>query len=170
MPKPPLNRADLSLPIAELRKTLARKIAAFSPAEGEHRTSIPGLFLYRRSAPTPCYRATYEPSFTVFAQGRKRVNLGGTEYICDGSSFLLSSIDVPVESQILEASKSAPMLSMHLRLDMPTVREVLSRDDLPEPEPSSQRRGLAVGRTTVGFSTRAFASSTSSKRPTTSHF
>jgi AraC-like DNA-binding protein len=151
MPKQPSNRADLSLPIAELRKTLARKIASCATTEGEFRTAIPGLFLYRRSAPTPCYRATYEPSFTVFAQGRKRVNLGGTEYICDGTSFLLSSIDVPVESQILEASEAVPMLSMHLRLDMPTVREVLSRDDLPEPEPSSQRRGLAVGRTTVGL-------------------
>jgi AraC-like DNA-binding protein len=40
---------------------------------------------------------------------------------------------------------------MLLRLDMPTVREVLSRQDLPEPEASSQRRGLAVGLTTPGL-------------------
>jgi AraC-like DNA-binding protein len=40
---------------------------------------------------------------------------------------------------------------MLLRLDMPTVREVLSRDDLSEIESGSHRRGLAVGEATVGL-------------------
>jgi hypothetical protein len=56
--------------------------------------------------------------------------------------FLLSSIDVPVESKIVEVSEEVPLLSMLLRLEMSMVREILSRDDLPEPEESSQRRGL----------------------------
>jgi len=34
---------------------------------------------------------------------------------------------------------------------MPTVREVLSLEDLPEPETSVQSHGLAVGETTVGL-------------------
>ena len=34
---------------------------------------------------------------------------------------------------------------------MLTVREVLSREDPPEPEAAAQRRGLAVGETTVGL-------------------
>ncbi len=134
-----------------MRRDLAGKIAAHAQAEGEHATAIPGLALFRRTAPTACHLATYEPSLSVFAQGRKRINLGGTIYLCDASSFLLSSIDVPVESQIVEASEQTPLLSMFLRLDMPTVREVLSREDLPEPEASIQRRGLAVGETTVGL-------------------
>jgi AraC-like DNA-binding protein len=134
-----------------MRKQLARKIAAHAPSPGENFTAVPGLALFRRTAPTACYRSTYEPSLTVFAQGRKRIDLGGTEYFCDESSFLLSSIDVPAQGQILEASEQAPLLSMHLRLDMPTVREVLSGEDLPEPETSVQRRGLAVGETTAGL-------------------
>ena len=145
------ERGDLSLPVIRMRKALARGIAARAASEGEHPTAIPGLSLFRRTAPSPCYRATYEPSLTVFVQGRKLINLGGTEYQCDGSSFLLTSIDVPVRSQIVEASEAAPLLSMLLRLDMPTVREVLSREDLPEAEGASERRGLAVGETTVGL-------------------
>ncbi len=145
------KRGEVKAGVTEMRKEFARKIVAHAPAAGEHPTSVPGLVLYRRTTPTACYRATYEPSLSVFAQGRKRINLGGTEYLCDGSSFLLSSIDVPVESQIIEASEEVPMLSMFLRLDMPTVREVLGREDLPEPEPSVERRGLAVGKTTVGL-------------------
>jgi AraC-like DNA-binding protein len=137
--------------VAEMRKALASKVAALSPSQGETPTPVPGLSLYRRSAPTPCVLATYEPSLSVFLQGRKRVNLGGTVYFCDGSSFLLSSIDVPAESQIIEASQQVPLLSIFLRLDMQIVREVVSREELPELEISVQPRGLAVGETTVGL-------------------
>jgi AraC-like DNA-binding protein len=134
-----------------MRKELAAKIAVHAQSLGENRTAIPGLALYRRITPTACYLATYEPSLTVFVQGRKRVNLGGTIYHCDGSSFLLSSIDVPAESQIVEATEQIPLLSIFLRLDMPTVREVISREELPEPETSVESRGIAVGETTVGL-------------------
>jgi len=145
------KRNDINATAIEMRKVLARKIAALAPALGENRTAVPGLALYRRTTPTACYRAVYEPSLTVFVQGRKRINLGGTVYLCDSSSFLLTSIDVPVESQIIEASDQVPMLTMNLRLDMPIVREVLSREDLPEPVTSGQRHGLAVGVTGAGL-------------------
>lgn len=92
-----------------------------------------------------------EPSLSIFVQGRKLINFGGTEYLCDGSSFLVSSIEVPIQSQILDASETVPLLAMLLRLDMSAVQEVLSREDLPEADGSSQRRGLAVGETTFGL-------------------
>lgn len=145
------KRGDTKPARIEMRKELARRIAGHAPSAGEHSTAISGLFLFRRTSPTPCRRATYEPSLSVFAQGRKRIDLGGTSYLCDGSSFLLTSIDVPVQSQIIDASEKTPMLSMLLRLDMPTVREVLSREDVPQTETSDQRRGMAVGETTVGL-------------------
>lgn len=135
----------------EIRTELARKIAVHAPSAGEHSTAIDGLLLFRRTEPTPCYCATVEPSLTVFAQGKKRINLGGTEYLCDASSFFLSSIDVPIQSQIVEASEDVPLLSMLLRLEMPIVREILSREDLPEVGVSSQRRGVAVGQATLGL-------------------
>jgi AraC-like DNA-binding protein len=145
----PLREA--STPVIEMRRDLARKIAIHAQSLGENRTAIRGLALYRRTAPTACYLATYEPSLSIFVQGRKRVNLRGTLYHCDETSFLLSSIDVPVESQIVQATEEAPLLSMFLRLDMPTVREVISREELPEPATPGPARGLAVGETTVGL-------------------
>src|SRR5258707_8504708 len=130
--------------VVEMRRSLAQRIAALAGKAGEHPTAVPGLFLYYRTTPTPCYRASYEPSLSVFTQGRKRIILGNTEYLCDGSSFLISSIDVPAQSQIIDASEKVPLLSMFLKLDMPMVRDVLSRDDVPEAEVSSHRQGLAV--------------------------
>jgi AraC-like DNA-binding protein len=133
----------------DMRKILARRIAAQTQSVGEHPTAIPGLILFRQSAPSHCYRATFEPSLGVFVQGRKLINLGGKDYLCDGSSFLLTSIDVPVQSQIIEASEDVPLLSMMLRLDMPTVGEVLSREDLPEPDGSAHGHALTIGETTT---------------------
>ena len=40
---------------------------------------------------------------------------------------------------------------MFLRLDMQIVREVISREDLPDPAASIRTRGMAVGETTVGL-------------------
>jgi AraC-like DNA-binding protein len=151
MARPAEKPRDLKAAVIQMRKELAGKIAAHAQSLGEYPTIIPRLALYCRTTPTACFLATYEPSITVFVQGRKRINLRGNVYLCDGSSFLLSSIDVPAESQIVEASEQVPMLSMFLRLDMPTVREVISREELPEPKISVQSRGLAVGETTVGL-------------------
>ena len=137
--------------VIEMRQSLAKRIRALAGKAGEHPTAVPGLFLYYRTTPTPCYRASYEPGLSIFVQGRKRILLGGTEYLCDSSSFLLTSIDVPAQSQIIEASEKTPLLSIFLRLDMPTVREVLSRDDIPETPSSTHRQGLAVGETTAGL-------------------
>jgi AraC-like DNA-binding protein len=145
------NTEDRRKSAIEMRKDLVRRIAARVQSVGENPTALPGLALYRRDEPTPCFHATYEPSVSVFVQGKKRVSLGGIEYLCDESSFLLSSIDVPAVGQIIEASQQVPLLSMFLRLDMQIVREVISREDLPDPPASIRTRGMAVGETTVGL-------------------
>lgn len=135
--------------VVEMRAELARKIAAHVQASGEQATAIPGLTFYRRTAPTPCYPATYEPSLNVFVQGRKRITLGRTTYLCDESTFLLSSVDVPVVSQIVVASEEVPLLSLLLKLDMAIVRDILSQEEFHALEGSSQARGIAIGKTTV---------------------
>jgi len=116
---------------------------------GEHATAIPGLTLYRRTDTSPCYPATYEPSLNVFLQGQKRITLGGTTYFCDGSTFLLSSLDLPVVSQIVQASEAVPLLSMLLKLDMASVREILNHAEFQSQNGSSEARGIAIGKTTV---------------------
>ena len=135
--------------VAELRSELAWKIAARARIAGEHATSIPGLMLYRRTNTTPCYPSTYEPSLNVFVQGQKRVTLGSTTYLCDGSTFLLSSLDLPVVSQIVEASEELPLLSMLLKLDMAAVREILNHTEFQSQNSASDAPGIAIGKTTL---------------------
>src|SRR5580692_3696415 len=129
-------------PVHELRIELARKIALFVGAGENRATDIPGLSLHRRTAPTaPCSMA-YEPSVTVIAQGRKRVELGRKVFLYDASRFLLTSIDLPVVSRVIEASEAVPCLAMSLKLEMPVVRELLSREEIQVAETPSDSPGM----------------------------
>ena len=134
-----------------LRTELARKIALFIGSAENRATDIPGLSLHRRSAPTAPCSMTYEPSVTVIAQGRKRVDLGRTTFIYDASRFLLTSVDLPVVSRVIEASAEVPCLALSLKLEMPAVRELLSRDEIRVSEAPCDSPAMATGETTVEF-------------------
>src|SRR5260370_8042352 len=98
--------------VAEFREELRRKIAAHTLNAGAHATAILGLTLFRRTAPSPCYPVTGEPSLNVFVQGRKRITLAGTTYLCDASTFPLLSVHVPSSSQIASATENMHLLSL----------------------------------------------------------
>jgi len=85
----------------ELRAELARKIALFMGSAENRATEIPGLTLYRRTAPTAPCSMNYEPSVTVIPQGRKRVELGRNVFFYDASRFLLTSVDLSVVSRAI---------------------------------------------------------------------
>ncbi|HEY3707014.1 MAG TPA: AraC family transcriptional regulator [Terracidiphilus sp.] len=131
-----------------MRADLARKIAAHCSGEGMRETAIPGLTLYRRSEPTACNSAAYKPSLIVFVQGKKRINLGRSTLICDESTFLLTSVDLPVVSQVIDATRDRPILGLDLNLETPEVRRILSEHELPVHGESESARGMAVGETT----------------------
>lgn len=133
--------------LAKLRAELARKIAAHVPADGPVATAVPGLGLSRRSSVTECYSAAYEPELIVFAQGEKRITVGGTTHVCDGSNFLLTSIDLPVVGQFTRATESEPFLALFMKLEMATVREILSQEEFQTSEEPFGARGMAVGET-----------------------
>jgi AraC-like DNA-binding protein len=135
--------------LARLQAELAGKIAAHIQVEGPIATAVPGLGLSRHSAPSECYSAAYQPELVVFAQGEKRINAGGATHICNGSNFLLTSIDMPVLGQITGASTNEPFLGLFIKLEMPVVREILSQDEFLVPGVASGTRGMAVGKTTV---------------------
>jgi AraC-like DNA-binding protein len=130
-----------------MRAELARKIAAQVRVPGEQITAIPGLTLYRLTAPTACYAAEYETDLAVIVQGRKRVTLGRTTYLCDESTFLLASVDVPLVSEIVAASEKVPLLALFLKFDLAIVREILNREEFQPRNVQSQDRSTPIGQT-----------------------
>jgi AraC-like DNA-binding protein len=135
----------------ELRAELVCRVAAFIGSAEKLATAIPRLTLHRRTAPTVPCSATYEPSVIVIAQGRKQVDLGQTTFIYDESRFLLTSLDLPIVSRVVEASESLPCLALMLKLEMPMVRELLTREDITWPEAQSHSPAMGTGETTVEF-------------------
>jgi AraC-like DNA-binding protein len=132
----------------QLLQLFARGIATHANAEGDTFTEIPGLRLFHRTVPTTCTSAAYEPSLILYAQGQKTVQVGGSTYICNEGTCQLTSVDMPVFSQVTKASIEEPILAIVLKLDMTLVREVLSQQEFQAPEACSGTRGMAIGRST----------------------
>jgi AraC-like DNA-binding protein len=135
--------------LAQALMELGSKIGNSLSDSGERATEVPGLMLYRCTAPTVPSPCTYEPSLLLIAQGRKRVDLGSTNYVFGQSRFLLTSLELPVVSQVITASEDAPYLAFFLKLDISTVRDILNTEEVRVPETSSGARGMAIGETTV---------------------
>jgi AraC-like DNA-binding protein len=135
--------------LSHLLAELAKKIGNSLGDSGERATEVPGLMLYRRTAPTVPNPSTYEPSLLVIAQGRIRVDLGKASYVFGQSKFLLTSLELPAVSQVITASKEAPYLAFFLKLDMSTVRDILNTEEVHTTEKSSGACGMDIGKTTV---------------------
>jgi AraC-like DNA-binding protein len=142
------NITQLSDGARGLRTELARGIAFFIGSAEKRITDVPGLSFFRRTGLSAPESVTYEPSLAVVAQGRKRADLGGTSFIFDESRFLLTSLDLPVVSQVIEASEAAPYLCFFLKLEMSIVRELLSREEVHTPYASSRSPAMATGEIT----------------------
>ncbi len=135
--------------IEEWRAELAKKIAWFIGSSERLTTEVPGLLLVRRTAPTAPCSGTYTPSLIVVAQGSKRVDLGQTTFIYDRSRFLLTAIDLPIVSQVVEASEAKPLLAVAIKLEMTVVREFLSREEVQVREISPDTPGMVTGEITA---------------------
>jgi len=148
-----INRSGNALPARdsayELRSELARKIAIFMGSAEKRITDVPGLTLVRRTTLAAPACTTYEPSVAVIAQGRKQVDLGQTTFIYDESRYLLTSVDLPIVSKVIEASEEVPFLALVLNLEMPVVRELLAREEVHVPEVPSDTPAMGTGETTV---------------------
>lgn len=123
-------RSDEDSEGAWLRARLRSHLLAHLPEAGDHASALPGLNLYRRDRPTEPASMLYPPSVGFVVQGRKRVVLGSDAYEYDAAQFVLTTMDLPTISHVLEADSSRPCLSMMLRLDFALVQAVGGEIDL----------------------------------------
>ena len=142
----PISATTLTGRAETLRAELANRIVNRMQVEGKIETGVPGFFLYRRNAPSDCISAAYEPELVVFVQGEKRINLGRTVHVCTGANFLLTSIDLPVVSQVIKATVEEPIAGVTLAGgawtgDSPALDIVAAGGPTPTPFPFAARFG-----------------------------
>jgi AraC-like DNA-binding protein len=130
---------------------LARKVAQFIGSAASRSTDIAGLTLYQHTAPTAPTPVTYEPSVALVVQGQKRVELGQRTFFYDESQFLLTSLDLPVSSQVVKASKDSPYLCLRLKLEMSLVRELLSREEIQVTPALTNNPAMTTAQATAEF-------------------
>ena len=115
MESPKRGAACLRDQACELRAALAVKIALFIGSAENRATDIPGP-----DAP-PADSAHRSLLNDLRAErdgdwpGTKRVDLGGRTFIYDASRYLLTSVDLPIISRVIEASEEAPCLALSLK-------------------------------------------------------
>lgn len=100
---------------------LPKAIAARCTSSGAQATDLDGLVLYRQDGELPRLPAVYEPSICVIAQGHKRIYYG--EQVCtyDPDNYLISSLTLPVDVELLGACADAPYLGLSLAVDRDMV-------------------------------------------------
>jgi AraC-like DNA-binding protein len=104
----------------ELVKCIARAVRQEGRVE-----PTKGLHLIRYSSPTELGHGMTSPAFCVIAQGRKEILLGDHRYQYDPAHYLLTTVGLPVVSQVIEASMERPYLSLRLDLDPALVSSVM---------------------------------------------
>src|SRR5688500_4198596 len=106
--------------------TLAATVERHTRTDGDHETAVPGLGLYRSSAPLEHREVVYVPSLCVVAQGAKEVIVGGQVYRYDPAQSLLVSVDMPASTRVAEATADRPCLAARIPIDPAVVGELLA--------------------------------------------
>jgi AraC-like DNA-binding protein len=143
------HRQSSDSSVTQALKELAGSISKALDGAAGLSTDVPGLALYRNTAPTAANPCTYEPSLLLIPQGKKRVDLGKQSYVFGESTFLLTSIELPIVSRVSVASVEKPYLAFFLKLDMGIVRDVLHTEEVRISAPPVGTCGMVLGEATV---------------------
>ncbi|MGP5211558.1 AraC family transcriptional regulator N-terminal domain-containing protein [Psychrobacter alimentarius] len=108
-------------------------------------TEINGLSLVRWASVTPPTSYTHNPSICLIAQGKKRVILGEESYVYDASHFLVSSVNLPIIANIMEATPESPYLGVVMELDLQVISELISESEDLFSNDQQTQKGIAVG-------------------------
>ncbi len=125
------------------RDELTERIAQAIPQDGTIEP-LPGLHFNRVSSPAECLHSVSIPAFCVIAQGSKEVMLGSDRYQYDPMHYLLATVELPIVSQILEASKAQPYLSLRLDLSPTLVGSVMVEAGYPSPQSRANVKAINV--------------------------
>lgn len=143
---------DLTLPQLEAyeeqraqanRAELLARIDHTIPNDGRLEP-IRGLFFLRSSAPGGPVYGVSDASFCIIAQGSKEVFVGDERYQYDPDNYLLTTVQLPMAGQILEATKERPYLSLRVQLDPTLVGAILVESKLPLPRGQGEVKGMGV--------------------------
>src|SRR5437879_91806 len=106
------------------QEELAERIARATPHEGTVEVQ-PGLHFRRCSRPTERLYSFTKPSFCLIAQGSKELVVGDDHFRYDPAHYMISTVELPMIGQVVEASPERPYLGFWLVLEPSVVTSVM---------------------------------------------
>src|ERR1700730_9288577 len=98
-------------------------VSRYATDDGDDTSSIDGLLLGRRTSPTQLLHTSARPCFALVLQGEKSLTLGDEVYRYGFGDYLVISIELPVLSQVTQASETTPLLGFGMAIN--PVKEVM---------------------------------------------
>ncbi|WP_414833141.1 AraC family transcriptional regulator N-terminal domain-containing protein [Afifella sp. YEN Y35] len=128
-----------------IHATLAEIIGRWTVGQEDCATPIANLTFFRRESLTEPCACLVEASVILVAQGAKQLLIGERAYPYDTERFLLASLDLPANSQVLQASRETPCLGLALRLDLRVIAELIAQVRLPASRERMREGSAALG-------------------------
>jgi len=88
-------------------------------------TVLPGVILFRVESPTTPVECVYEPRFCITVQGSKQVVLGDKIFDYNSANYLITTVDLPVTGQVLQATPEKPYLAVCFTLSAADIASLL---------------------------------------------
>jgi len=105
---------------------IKKRILALTPQAGVFNTKIENLSCVRADqtmdSPAPI---VYEPCIYLVVQGQKIAYLGSEVYQYDSLNYLVLSVPLPLECQIIEASTQHPYLAVKIDINRQMLSELM---------------------------------------------
>lgn len=105
-------------------QALIDAVCLIAQADGDFATAIPELSLYRRSRPEGPAPCLYPRGLVVILQGQKQIVYGRRQLEYGAGDSLVFTVDLPVVSQLIQASPERPFLGLLLELDSALLVQV----------------------------------------------
>jgi AraC-like DNA-binding protein len=124
---------------------LAREISRVIQVNGDYATAVSGLTLHRRSSPAAPMPCIYGFGLGVVAQGSKQVMLNEDVYDYRAGEAMLTTVDLPVVSNVTRASADAPFLGLMLSVDPAMVLQLATEMGLDQAPRECKDQSIAIG-------------------------
>lgn len=131
--------------VEKLIGLLSRDIFRRIPGTGDLPTAVDGLELFRRNEPAPPVSCLVPPSIVLVAEGAKIMWVGGEPYEYNAEKFLITSLDLPASSEVLQATASRPCVGVSYKLDQRVLMELIAQGCLPPVKKRDAGTGVGIG-------------------------
>ena len=114
------------------------------PQDGTVQTGIETLSLSKVSMTSEFACSMYEPSVYFIARGIKEVHLAEQIYTYDASTYMISSVHLPLSGKIIEASTKEPYLALKLTFSLDEIMEAVQESGETLAQPCTKKCDCAL--------------------------